>query len=214
MNRLILISKKSEQLDIDKYEGLSVQFRGQGSTVTIVEGSRFVNAKIIVGNESHIEIGKTHRRGLHNLTVDMSGVGTNKRLVIGNGCSCESMRFAMANESNLEVSLGENCLVGANVTVRPSDGHTIYDVHSGKILNYAKPIVIGSHVWISAGVTFLKGANVPANCIVGGGAIVTAAFSDENCVIAGSPARVVKTGVMWDRRYIEEFLKAGKDSVF
>lgn len=135
----------------------------------------------------------------------MSGQGKNKTLHIADGCSCESMRVAMANESNLAVSLGKNCLISSNVTIRTTDGHVIFETATKRIINRSRPIAIGDDVWIGASVTFLKGSSVPSKSIIGTGAIVTGRFEEENTIIAGCPAKVVKRGVMWDRRYIESF---------
>ena len=92
------------------------------------------------------------------------------------------------------------------------DGHSVFDVNTGKVLN--KPVVaksfaeamkmddsgvisIGDHVWIGERVSFTKGAQVPANCVVGIGAVVTKKFTEENCIIAGVPASIKKTGINW-----------------
>ncbi len=50
--------------------------------------------------------------------------------------------------------------------------------------------------------TFLKGSNIPNNTIIGTGSLLSKKFVDENTIIAGIPAKVVKRGVGWDRAYI------------
>ena len=92
------------------------------------------------------------------------------------------------------------------------DGHSVFDAKTGEVLN--KPVVaksfdeamkmddpgvisIGDHVWIGERVSFTKGAQVPSNCVVGIGAVVTKKFVEENCIIAGVPATVKKTGINW-----------------
>lgn len=204
-NQILLIKEDGTVDAISDYEGVAIEFKGWNSIVTLTKGSFFLNAKIVMGSECKVEIGKTNPRGLRNLTVDMSGQGKNKTLYIGDGCSCESMRLAMANESNLAVSLGKNCLISSNVTIRATDGHVIFETQTKRIVNRSRPVTIGDNVWISSTVTFLKGCSVPSNSIIGTGAIVAGNFEDENTVIAGCPAKVVKRGVMWDRRYIESF---------
>lgn len=204
-NQILLTKRDGSLGTISTYEGLAIEFRGENSVIALVEGSVFASAKIVVGSQCKVEIGKTNPRGLRGLTVDMSGHGKNKTLYIADGCSCESMRLAMANESNLAVSFGKNCLISSNVTIRPTDGHVIFEIGTKRIINRSRPIAIGDNVWIGASVTVLKGSSVPSNTIVGTGTVVAGTFNEENTIIAGCPAKVVKHGVMWDRKYIESF---------
>lgn len=55
------------------------------------------------------------------------------------------------------------------------------------------PITIGDDVWIGAGATILKGADVGNGCIVGAGAVVTSGKYPDNSILVGNPARVVKS---------------------
>jgi acetyltransferase-like isoleucine patch superfamily enzyme len=56
-----------------------------------------------------------------------------------------------------------------------------------------EPITIGDDVWIGAGVTILKGARIGDGSIVAAGAVVTRGEYPPRSVLAGNPARVVKT---------------------
>ena len=115
------------------------------------------------------------------------------------------MRIIMGNESDLSVSIGRDCMISSDVTIRSTDGHAIYELGTGKIINRARPIVIGDHVWIGAGVTLMKGAGVASNSVIGRASMVTRRFDEENVVLAGTPAKVVRNQIMWDRRYISHF---------
>lgn len=92
---------------------------------------------------------------------------------------------------------------------RGCDGHTIFDINSGVVLNKSKPIVIGDHVWVGVDAIFLKGCEIPNITIVGTGSIASRKYSEQSTVIAGRPASVVKTGVNWDRSYIHVYEKIG-----
>lgn len=96
-------------------------------------------------------------------------------------------------------------MLSSNVLFRPSDGHTIFDIATGVILNKSKPIILGDHTWVGASATFLKGSEIPNNSIIGTGSIVSKKFTEEFTAIAGIPASVVKNGVGWDRAYIPVF---------
>lgn len=55
------------------------------------------------------------------------------------------------------------------------------------------PIEIGDDVWLGANATVLKGAKIGNGCIVATGAVVTAGIYPDRSILAGAPARVVKT---------------------
>ena len=74
-----------------------------------------------------------------------------------------------------------------------------------KVLNIGKIIKIGNHVWIGRRVDLLKGTKINDNSIVGFGSVVTGNIDESNVVIAGFPAKVIKTGVNWSRLTPEEY---------
>ncbi|MBN3852507.1 acyltransferase [Paraburkholderia sp. Ac-20340] len=186
-------------------EGLLVDFRASGSEVLVHEGALFRNCKFIVGKNSRICIEPTHKRGLINTTVDMSGVGVNKSLSIKSGTSIESARFAMANESHLHIEIGRGCMLSSNVVFRVTDGHVMFDLDSGEILNKSRPIVIGDDCWIGSEALFMKGSVVANRTIVGTRALVASRFEEENVVIAGVPAKILKRNCGWSRTYIDNY---------
>lgn len=56
----------------------------------------------------------------------------------------------------------------------------------------AKAIEIGSDVWIGAGAMILPGVKIGNKCVIGAGSVVKDDVPD-NSVVAGSPAKVIKT---------------------
>lgn len=55
------------------------------------------------------------------------------------------------------------------------------------------PIEIGDDVWIGANCTILKGAKIGNGCIVATGAVVLGGTYPDRSILAGNPAKVVKT---------------------
>lgn len=122
---------------------------------------------------------------------------TNCTINIGDDCTIGTLEILM-DTPNTTVNIGNDCLIGYGVNIRSGDGHTIYDINSKLILNNPdKQIVIGNHVWIGRNVSILKNAVISSNTIVGMNSMVTKKFVNENCILAGMPAKVVKEGVNW-----------------
>lgn len=108
--------------------------------------------------------------------------------------------------AEVKVSLAENERRSDNIHIWGSDTHTITDA-SGKIINWGKFVEIGSHVWIGTGVTILKNTKIPSGTIVGAHSVVSGCkIKEENCIIAGSPAKVVKTNVIWHVERPKQYL--------
>lgn len=93
------------------------------------------------------------------------------------------------------IKIGNECAIGRNVMIMDFDAHDIFYA-DGKKNNMTKPVVIEDHVWIGAGSTILKGVTLGAGSIIGAGSVVTKDVL-SNTVVAGNPAKVIKTGVKW-----------------
>ncbi len=97
--------------------------------------------------------------------------------------------------------------------MRTSDGHSIYNPDTGELLNKPKSgINIGNHVWVGTDVFILKDVSIADNTVVGAGSIVTKAFTDKNVILAGTPAKIIKTNVNWSRKNTEHFIKDKKNN--
>ena len=121
----------------------------------------------------------------------------NGRLVIGKNTSVRDSVISSSDKSQIEI--GEECMI-AEVTIRGADSHTVYDVATNEVLNIPrKTLRIRDRVWLGERSCILKNAEIAEGCIVGAEAVVAKTFDEPNCVIAGNPARVVRTGVTWDR---------------
>ncbi|UKH20695.1 acyltransferase [Actinobacillus pleuropneumoniae] len=201
-----LICKDGRVIDNPEINGLQVIFQGRmGGTVEIEEDAVFHNTKIYAGGAGFIRINKTHPKGIKNVTIKTVCPCPYKYLLIDEGCSIEQAVFMLVNDEDLVVKIGKDCMLSSGIFFRAADGHTIFDVNTKNVMNYSSPIIIGDHVWIGANSTFLKGAEVASNSIVGTHSLVTKKFSKQFCAIAGIPANVVREGINWDRLRITEY---------
>lgn len=100
-----------------------------------------------------------------------------------------------------KITIGENSCIGGNCKILDNDFHPIEaetriqllrdDKGGDSNLVPSNPIHIGKNCFIGCNSIILKGTVLGDNCVVGAGAIVSGKFED-NCVIAGNPARVIK----------------------
>lgn len=204
-NSFVIVNADGTTTPTEKFDGLTVTFRGSNSTVEIAEGAVFNNCRFTLGSNARISIGKTHHRGLRNVVVNLTGRGEGRTLTIGAGTSIEGCRFSMAGDGPRVVTIGADCMMSSGITFRPSDGHAIFDLDTGNVINHARPIVLGDHVWVGADVTFLKGGTVPDDTIVGTRSLVSRRFEEPNTAIAGAPAKIVRRRVGWDRAHVEDY---------
>jgi maltose O-acetyltransferase len=89
------------------------------------------------------------------------------------------------------VRIGDDVAIGPNVVLSTA-GHPLEAATRVSGLEFAKPIVIGSHVWIGAGVILLPGVEIGAGTTIGAGSVVTRSIP-ANCVAVGNPCRVLRT---------------------
>ncbi len=99
------------------------------------------------------------------------------------------------------IEIGENTCIGGNTKILDNDFHPIEVEYRNRLLNEpnggdsdlipAKPIIIGKNCFIGCNSIILKGTVLGDGCVVGAGAVVSGRF-DDNCVIVGNPARVIK----------------------
>lgn len=89
------------------------------------------------------------------------------------------------------ITIGDHCYFGPNIGLY-TPVHPLDPVQRNADVEMGKPITIGNSAWLGGRVTILPGVTLGDNVVVGAGSVVTKSFGD-NVVIAGNPARVIKT---------------------
>ena len=168
-------------------KGVQIEIYGANNKVEIDPSVKKWDGRIVIGNPGT-------NTPTHNCLVR---IGKNSD---SNGVWIDLL------EDNSAVIIGNNCMLSWNIHIFASDFHTIYDAKTKKLLNWGKEIIIGDNVWVAMDCTVLKNSFIAKNCVVGASAVVAGKFTEENCVIAGNPAKVVKRGVAWDRRRPKEYI--------
>ncbi len=99
------------------------------------------------------------------------------------------------------IYIGENTCIGGNCKILDNDFHPIdmedrikllNDVHGGDSdLIPSCEVHIGKNCFLGCNSIILKGTVLGDGCVVGAGAVVAGKF-ENNCIIAGNPAKVIK----------------------
>lgn len=88
-------------------------------------------------------------------------------------------------------NIGDNVSIGPKSTI-VTDTHELGDGGKRAGKNIHLPISIGNGTWIGANVTILAGVTIGSGVVVAAGAVVTKDVED-NVLVAGVPAKVIKT---------------------
>lgn len=163
---------------------ISISLTGNNCSLVLEEGIWVSTFLTIIMGQIHPNFGMIENAHIH----------------IGKNTSFESTSITTFN-SNSSVEIGERCMFSFGINVYNTDGHPIMDAANGKIINKVKRLKIGNHVWVGFNATILKNTFIPDDCIIGWGSVVNSRYTPpphKNCIIAGNPAKVVKTGVTWD----------------
>jgi acetyltransferase-like isoleucine patch superfamily enzyme len=87
------------------------------------------------------------------------------------------------------ITIGRGTWIASNVGLITAN-HDPLDLNSHLP---GKPVEIGESCWIGMNAVILPGVTLGPHTVVGAGSIVTHSFPDGYCVIAGNPARLVRT---------------------
>ncbi|MDW5287391.1 sugar O-acetyltransferase [Formosa sp. PL04] len=89
------------------------------------------------------------------------------------------------------VTIGDHVMFAPNVQIYAATHPITAELrNSGQELGQS--ITIGNNVWIGGNSTICPGVTLGNNVVVGAGSVVTKSFPD-NVVIAGNPAKMIKT---------------------
>ena len=131
-------------------------------------------------------------------------------IAIGSGCVIIGPNVRSAGQTNINVRnfgsviLEEDILLSNNCKLMTDDCHAIISTESGHRINpYGGCILIREHVWIGVQATVMGNSIVCEHNVIGERAFVRNINSSKNSILAGVPAKTIKTGVTWDPNDIE-----------
>lgn len=146
----------------------------------VVIGDNVVLCSTSAGNP----LGVNHR-------IVLSVVFPDAKIIVGNNTGISGAAICAAKS----VSIGNDCLLGANITITDYDFHSVKPNGRRYNTNFndigCKPVVIEDNVWLGMNTTVLKGVTIGENSIIAAGSVVTKSVPSD-CIAGGNPARVIK----------------------
>lgn len=119
-------------------------------------------------------------------------------LDIGPKSSFVSVHLAVI-EPHTKLFIGADCMFASDIDVRTGDSHSILDTATGQRTNPGQNVTIGDHVWVGAHCVILKGCDIQPLSVVATGSVVTRGSYGPGVILAGNPAKVVRSGITWSR---------------
>lgn len=153
--------------------------------------------KHLIKNPKYISIGKNFS-SLYNLRLEawdrFQGQSFNPEILIGDDVIFNSDVHIGAID---KIIIGNNVLMASRIYISDHYHGNIsiddLDIVPGDRPLYSKgPVIIEDNVWIGEGVSILPGVTIGENCIIGANSVINKSFP-KNSVIAGVPARLIKT---------------------
>lgn len=178
------------------YEGsigqnILITFKGSNNTLHVDNTARikFLRVGFYCSN-SNVTIGS-----LGSISVDLQ-LGEDSSVSIGNQCYFTAKCYMTAAEGT-HIKMGDACIIAVGAAVRTNDSHPIFDIKSGNRVNISKDVTIGNHVWLGERAVVQKGAHIGDGSVIGLNSIVTSRIPN-NCIAAGTPAKVLKRNIAWE----------------
>ena len=196
---------------------VNVDDRGARNTLVFPQNSEHIQGHVVIaGDDNYLEIGDgSISSGMYVY------MGSASRLRIGKHCNLGDLFVHVIDRGEVlvgsrsgfngrvrlllhepgRIKIGNDCLFAGEVDVTISDMHSIVTMETGERVNPARDVVLEDHVWVGQRAMILKGTHAGKDSIIGACSLLSGAVP-ANCVAAGIPARVIRTGVTWRHELI------------
>jgi acetyltransferase-like isoleucine patch superfamily enzyme len=163
----------------------SVRFHGMPIISLVYE------SKIEIGENSVICSNPTMTALGVNQPVVLRTLRPGAAIIIGNNTGISGGAICAATH----VEIGNDCLLGANVTIVDTDFHALNPIgrrtNNNPLEIGAEPIIVEDNVFIGTGSIVLKGVRVGKNSVIGAGSVVTKDVPPDS-IVAGNPAKLMR----------------------
>lgn len=174
-------------------------FPNEDWRVAIKKKTHMLNQKYNSLTEDEVE---ERRAVLREILGELNeGVSFNGPIRFHYGCHTKIgkntfFNFNFTCQDDVEVTIGDNCDFGPNVTIVTPIHPMLADERKAlrcpdgtqKRLCYGKPVHIGNRCWICANVVILPGVTIGDGCVIGAGSVVTRSIPREFLLPPAIPA--------------------------
>lgn len=159
-----------------RFKKSTIEMNGNKNTFKLKQTSGRVDGALFhVGYGGSIEIEENCEIGCGELYIDVRGDYINKHKVL----------------------IKKGTKIARGTYIRTNDGECLIDSETKIPISEPQDVIIGEHCWITSRCTILKGVTLPNNTIVASNSLVNKKFNEENTLLAGCPAKVIKQDVHW-----------------
>jgi acetyltransferase-like isoleucine patch superfamily enzyme len=184
-------AERAGAVTADSPEGRKFGAFGPGSILVFPPGAIFGQAWIEVGAGAVIGKHVTMSAG----TVPGQDLGAAPLLRIGDRCVIGRGTHIVAHE---QIVIGDDVYTGPYVYITDQNhGYADPHVPIGRQWPTNSAVSIGAGSWLGAGAIVLPGSVIGRNVVVAAGSVVRGRIPDH-CVVAGVPAKVIRSYVAGD----------------
>ena len=183
-------------------EGLDLTINGSNNKIDIYK-SKFKDTYIqIYRNDNRLVIKEQNLQTIKDAYIYVSYGGSmfiGKNCELGNG----GLQLAVAGDyiEKHKLVIGDNTHIARDVIIRTSDGQSLIDPETMLPTDPPQDVIIGNHVWIMSRCILLKGSYLADGCAVAANSLVNKKFEEENLLICGTPAKIIKHNIRWGSPY-------------
>jgi acetyltransferase-like isoleucine patch superfamily enzyme len=147
-----------------------------------------LRGKCVIKGPGKVEIGDNVYINGSGHPVTLFTHHSDAKIIIGSHSFLNGPRFGCRRL----IEIGEYNILG-DARIMDTDFHSIYPNRwSQEAEVLSGPVTLKKNVWVGGGAAVLKGVTIGENSVIGFGSVVSADVP-ENCLVAGNPAKLVKT---------------------
>ena len=175
-----------------------IKLNGNEHNLIIGDNSVFKPSNCVLETNSSLIIGSNVK--IYGLNIY---INCYSHVYIGDFSTFQSGKLRTGR--NQEVIIGKDCMFSWDIIILGHDGHLIWTI-DGKLVNNTygerrRSIILGNHIWVGGETVILPNTKIGCGTICGYRSLVKGIYPN-NCIISGSPAKIIKKNIAWSRQNI------------